>query len=754
MAVQTAKIQNLGGSQILYNDLRKRAASADGNLADEYSASQTYAVGDFVMHLDKLYRCKTAITTAEAWTAAHWEETSMGEETSALKSALDSAESRLYDLDGKASIDLPTNKTDAYAYTGSVGSQIENSTAFTSSYAYPAIDLTAYIGAVVTVKFTTTATTSNRITALCDSSGIISKMYYEKAMTSAGFAFNVTSTNKYLYISVHKYNTSGITIEAYNNSNNVCTTITYNDKKIKKPNNILNLFEIGSMNYSNSGWTYVNSVKRLRTRQGVSVHLLEGTTIGLTNYTGYKYNAAWKNTNGGYGYIAFTQQDYVTTEEGDYVFIIAEDPEVTVSDANTLIGLIKGLENTVGYSVNDTTVSIRNNSVIPVEEYNGYVGTNGLISAQDSTKLEKYTELIPVKNGSSVYVYINFTESTGPTLFNYATYDKQKRFIERKTLLDVADSNKSYRGSIYVSDSDVAYVSIMYRSYGKGSLTVSTDDITYALFNKTKSVETDIQFLKGMINPNVNSVNHRGFNTVAPENTLPAFKMSKAKGFNIVETDVRFTGGETPVPVCLHDGTLDRTCCLAADGSAITGDLALSDLSYSDLDTYDACTPDQWATYKGTKIPSFEQFLTLCHHIGLIAYVELKGTLAQEQVDELIALVDSCGMSESVVWISADVSHLGKVIETDHKCRIGLIASSISSTTIQNAEALMVNGNNVFISSGSYSSGEITLCKNADIPLEVWTVNSQTTIKNSDPYITGFTSDTLIAGWELYLMNI
>lgn len=73
MAIQTEKIQNLGGSQILYNDLRKRAASADGNLADEYSASKTYAVGDFVVYLDKLYTCKTAITTPEAWTAAHWE---------------------------------------------------------------------------------------------------------------------------------------------------------------------------------------------------------------------------------------------------------------------------------------------------------------------------------------------------------------------------------------------------------------------------------------------------------------------------------------------------------------------------------------------------------------------------------------------------------------------------------------------------------------------------------------------------------
>ena len=39
----------------------------------------------------------------------------------------------------------------------------------------------------------------------------------------------------------------------------------------------------------------------------------------------------------------------------------------------------------------------------------------------------------------------------------------------------------------------------------------------------------------------VTAVNHRGYNTVAPENTLPAFKLSKINGFNIVETDVQFT---------------------------------------------------------------------------------------------------------------------------------------------------------------------------------------------------------------------
>lgn len=37
-----------------------------------YSASSTYAVGDYVRYGDYLYQCNTDITTAEAWTAAHW----------------------------------------------------------------------------------------------------------------------------------------------------------------------------------------------------------------------------------------------------------------------------------------------------------------------------------------------------------------------------------------------------------------------------------------------------------------------------------------------------------------------------------------------------------------------------------------------------------------------------------------------------------------------------------------------------------
>ena len=41
-------------------------------VAAQYSTSATYNVGDYVIYNGSLYRCNTAITTGEAWTAAHW----------------------------------------------------------------------------------------------------------------------------------------------------------------------------------------------------------------------------------------------------------------------------------------------------------------------------------------------------------------------------------------------------------------------------------------------------------------------------------------------------------------------------------------------------------------------------------------------------------------------------------------------------------------------------------------------------------
>ena len=61
-------------------DLTALQDSVNDNTADAYSSSSTYKVGQLCIYENTLYRCNTAITTAEAWTAAHWTATTIAAE--------------------------------------------------------------------------------------------------------------------------------------------------------------------------------------------------------------------------------------------------------------------------------------------------------------------------------------------------------------------------------------------------------------------------------------------------------------------------------------------------------------------------------------------------------------------------------------------------------------------------------------------------------------------------------------------------
>ena len=65
-------------------------------IAAEYSTSGTYAVGDYVMKDGSLYCCKTAISTAEAWTAAHWNLVKLANDVRELKSAITQLDDEVY----------------------------------------------------------------------------------------------------------------------------------------------------------------------------------------------------------------------------------------------------------------------------------------------------------------------------------------------------------------------------------------------------------------------------------------------------------------------------------------------------------------------------------------------------------------------------------------------------------------------------------------------------------------------------------
>ena len=228
-------------------------------------------------------------------------------------------------------------------------------------------------------------------------------------------------------------------------------------------------------------------------------------------------------------------------------------------------------------------------------------------------------------------------------------------------------------------------------------------------------------------------ISHRGWTVTAPENTLPAFILSRKAGFRYVETDIRFTADG--VAVLLHDETVDRT----TDGSGAVGEMRLEQVRRLE------CGKMRGAAYAGTGIPTLEEFLDLCVEWNLRPYLELKeGT--KGQIEAVVGQVHACGLQETTRYISTSPERLEYVIGADPAADVGYLVVTPNEHSIRTVLDLQTGSNTVFIDSSDFSEQTVSLCREAGVPLEVWVIDSEETIRSLSPYISGVTSNLLHAG--------
>ena len=260
------------------------------------------------------------------------------------------------------------------------------------------------------------------------------------------------------------------------------------------------------------------------------------------------------------------------------------------------------------------------------------------------------------------------------------------------------------------------------------------------------------------------SINHRGYNSIAPECTLPAYRLAKQKGFAAVEADISFTSDD--IPVLLHDETINRTA-RNIDGTTISSDVYIDKITYAQALEYDfgICKS---SVYAGTKIPTFEQFVALCKNIGLSAYVEIKSStrtpLTKEKIENLISIVNSYGMKESVTWISFDYLSLYTISTIDPEARLGWI-TMVGDTNAQIKQCyqnlcLKTGFNEVFadVFQPRMSIDAVNKAKELGMGYELYfdSQNNETedNIKNAPSYVKNFTTNILIAEDIVYEANI
>ena len=231
----------------------------------------------------------------------------------------------------------------------------------------------------------------------------------------------------------------------------------------------------------------------------------------------------------------------------------------------------------------------------------------------------------------------------------------------------------------------------------------------------------------------IKGVNHRGYNKIAPENTLPAFRLSKLQGFNFVETDIRFTSDG--IPVLLHDESIDRT----SNGQGKIQNMSLDEVRSFDFGNWKA------SSFEGTRIPTLEEFLSLCAEIGLSPHLELKaGT--KNQVFQIIDMVEQFGLSDNVVYISFNLNLLKYVLEKIPDASVGVLARTVDKSVVTKAGSISTSSNHVYIGASDFNEAAISLCKQAKLPLGIWVVNSKEKILRLPEYVSSVSSDNLHAG--------
>jgi len=111
---------------------------------------------------------------------------------------------------------------------------------------------------------------------------------------------------------------------------------------------------------------------------------------------------------------------------------------------------------------------------------------------------------------------------------------------------------------------------------------------------------------------------HRGAGSLAPENTLAAFRVGASHGYRAFECDVKLSADG--VPFLLHDATLQRTT--PERGRA-------SDRSWDALSRIDA---GGWHSrgFAGEPIPAFEAIARYCLRNGFALNIEIKPTPGDE----------------------------------------------------------------------------------------------------------------------------
>ncbi len=206
-------------------------------------------------------------------------------------------------------------------------------------------------------------------------------------------------------------------------------------------------------------------------------------------------------------------------------------------------------------------------------------------------------------------------------------------------------------------------------------------------------------------------VAHRGFSSIYPQNTLPAFEGAVEAGFDGYEMDIHTTkDGQW---VVIHDDTVDDM----TDGTGNVEDFTLLEIRDLKIDNGNGIE-----NYENLLVPTLEEALVYAELNDIIPIIEIKKCDVR-YLSSLKDYLDRKGLSEKTVLISFTREYLSEYRLLDSEIEMMLLAGTPTKEDVD-----WCIENNTGLNFGFYnlykSHSAVKYAREKGVKLASWTVDN------------------------------
>lgn len=222
-------------------------------------------------------------------------------------------------------------------------------------------------------------------------------------------------------------------------------------------------------------------------------------------------------------------------------------------------------------------------------------------------------------------------------------------------------------------------------------------------------------------------VGHRGFRGPFAQNTVPAFIEGAKRGCYALECDVRVSCDDV-FYICHDDVFLDYLFTETAPLNQLMGPYP-----WNELQQFELHGPYQGQDYQGSKLASFEEYLTICKTYKTKAVIELKWTKGlnpndTSYVPRLIKLVQKHDMIEDAIFMSSMREVLLAIREHLPLATIQLLTGA-KTTSLEVAKWCCEHQFSLDALASLITPEIVSLMHEHQLLVNVWTVNDESTAK-------------------------